>query len=124
MRPPKARLRALALAQLRLIRETPAIPTILFSRELHVENDALRGALAGCMAAFRDRLSEQAHSARASGDLRDDVDPEDAALLVLGLVQGLALRWSLSGRVFDLEAEGARLLDAQLHALSAPAARR
>lgn len=40
--------------------------------------------------------------------------PDDAAFLILGLVQGLAIRWSISGRSFDLAEEGSRLLDLQL----------
>ncbi len=117
--PPMDRLTATVLAQLRLIRETPAIPAILFSRELHVENDALRRALAGCMARFRARLAALAEEARAAGALDPDADPDDVALLLLGLVQGLALRWSLSGRAFDPVEEGARLLSLQLRALRA-----
>lgn len=33
--------------------------------------------------------------------------------LVLGLIQGLAVRWSLSGRSFQLADEGVRLLDGE-----------
>jgi hypothetical protein len=42
------------------------------------------------------------------------VAPADAALLVVSLVQGTAIRWSLGARRFALEAEGLRLLDVQL----------
>jgi len=48
------------------------------------------------------------------GRLREQLDPDDAAYLILALIQGLAMRWSLSARNFDLVEEGIRLLDLQL----------
>ena len=36
--------------------------------------------------------------------------PEDAAALILAAIQGLAMRWSLQRRGFDLQAEGERIL--------------
>lgn len=46
--------------------------------------------------------------------MRLDMEPEDCAVLLVSLVQGLAIRWSLGNRAFSLEAEGARLLVEQL----------
>jgi hypothetical protein len=42
------------------------------------------------------------------------LDPDDAAYLILALIQGLAMRWSLNARNFDLVKEGDRLLSLQL----------
>jgi AcrR family transcriptional regulator len=125
---PVERLQGLVLSQLRLIQSTPAIPAILFSRELHAENDLLRKSVFSLLGRFHGVLAEQIVQAQETGRVRTDVDPADAAFLVVGLVQGLAVRWSLSGRSFGLVEEGARLLDVQLALLSAgkavePAAR-
>lgn len=111
---PLVRLRAVVVAQLKLIQATPAIPAILFSRELHARNEGLREAFFGLMGRFHRLLSELADAARATGELRGEIEPEDAAFLILGLVQGLVIRWSLSGHAFDLVGEGRRLLDLQL----------
>jgi hypothetical protein len=100
--------------QLRLIQSTPAIPAILFSRELHSRNAALRKALFGIMRRFHGLVASAIAEARDAAAFRDDLDPDDAALLVIGLIQGLALRWSLSGRAFRLVEEGRRLLDLQI----------
>ena len=48
------------------------------------------------------------------GPQRPDIQSQDIADLLLGLVQGLVLRWQLSGHRFDLEREGARLIACQL----------
>ncbi len=112
------KIRALIIAQLRLIQSTPAIPAILFSRELHTKNKGLRTAFFGLMSRFHKLVSSLVTQACAMGELRDDIDPDDAAFLIIGLVQGLAVRWSISGRSFDLREEGSRLLELQLKGLA------
>lgn len=108
------RVRSLVAAQLRLIQSTPAIPAILFSRELHSRNAALRKALFGLMNRLHGLVAQSITEACGAGEFRDDLDPDDAAFLVIGLIQGLALRWSLSGRIFGLVEEGSRLLELQI----------
>lgn len=116
--PATDRIRALIGAQLRLIQSTPAIPAILFSRELHTKNKGLRSAFFGLMSRFHKLIAGQVAQACAAGELREDIDPDDAAFLIIGLVQGLAVRWSISGRKFDLTEEGNRLLELQLTGLA------
>ena len=111
---PIDKLRALIAAQLRLIQATPAIPAILFSRELHTKNKGLRIAFLALMDRFRGLIADLIIHAQDAGEIRGDIDPDDAALLIVGLVQGLALRWSLSGREFSLTEEGQHLLELQL----------
>lgn len=122
---PLDRLRGIVAAQLKLIQSMPAIPAILFSRELHVENRALRVIFAEFMKNFNLRIERLLAAAQRDGRLRGDIEPRDAAFLVIGLVQGLVLRWSVSGRSFDLPTEGERLLSIQLMTFgAAPAAAR
>ncbi len=101
-------------AQLKLIQSTPAIPAILFSRELHLENRALRSIFAKFMTNFHNRVERLIAAAQDEGVLRTDIASADAAYLIISLVQGLAVRWSVSGRNFDLADEGNRLLELQL----------
>ena len=117
------KLRRLILGQLKLIRSTPAIPAILFSRELHVENDRLRKVLFGLMQRFHGLAARFIREGQRTREFRPDVDADDAAFLVIGTVQGLVLRWSLSKRGFDLVAEGERLLGVLLRGFQTPANR-
>ncbi|MFZ5791216.1 MAG: TetR/AcrR family transcriptional regulator [Pseudomonadota bacterium] len=120
---PLVQLRDIVAAQLKLIQSTPAIPAILFSRELHVENRALRVIFGEFMKNFHRRVERLIAAGQRGGKLRGDIESKDAAFLVIGLVQGLVLRWSLGGRSFDLPAEGRRLLEVQLASFgAAPAA--
>ncbi|MFN4130754.1 MAG: hypothetical protein ACK4GC_13210 [Paracoccaceae bacterium] len=50
----------------------------------------------------------------ADGSMTPVVRPQDAAVLLTSLVQGIATRWSLGLRGFALQAEGLRLLNVQL----------
>jgi len=111
---PTDRIRILVAEQLRLIQSTPAIPAILFSRELHAKNKGLRKAFFRLMGRFHCFVADLAAEAAEAGEFRDNFDPEDAAFLIIGLVQGLAVRWSISDRNFDLKEEGNRLLELQL----------
>ncbi len=111
---PLDRLRGLIAAQLRLLQTIPAIPAILFSRELHTMNDDLREAFFRLMGRFHGLVAALIDEACKAGELRDDLNPDDVAFLIVGLVQGLAVRWSISGREFSLRKEGERLLALQL----------
>ena len=114
---PPERLECLVLAQLATIHAIPAIPAILFSRELHNDNKPLRQHFLGLIERFGSLLGKLVQEAQAAGAIRADEEARDVALLVMGLVQGLALRWSLSGRTFDIKKEGGRLLGVMLRGL-------
>ena len=79
-----------------------------------VENDELRRTFVGLMTAFHGILAGQLAAARDTGTVRQDLDPSDGAVLLISLVQGLAMRWSLGGRGFALRPEGVRLLSVQM----------
>ncbi|WP_372838602.1 TetR/AcrR family transcriptional regulator [Phaeovulum sp.] len=111
---PQDRLAALIGVQLRQISANPAIPAILHSRELHAENAPLRATFMGVMTRFQTMLVNELQRGRDSGVFRADLVPADAAVLLISLVQGLAIRWSLGRRSFALEVEGARLVASEI----------
>lgn len=111
---PLDRLGLLIRTQLRQIEGNPAVPAILHSRELQAENAELRVRFRSLMMRFQGLLRAELIAARDAGLIRRDVDPDDGAILLISLVQGLAIRWALGNRTFALEVEGARLLDAQM----------
>lgn len=115
---PVDRIKALIGAQLGQIAATPAMPMLLFSRELNVENADLRAAFRGRLATFHGHLAREVAEGQRAHALRSDIAAADAAVLLASLVQGVAIRWSLGARDFALHAEGLRLLDVQLHLLS------
>lgn len=111
-------LESLIATQLDRIAATPALPVLLFSRELNVENADLRAAFRKLLAAFHGHIVRRAAAAQESGQIRRDIPASDIAVLLSSLVQGVAIRWSLGARGFPLREEGLRLLDIQLHLLA------
>ena len=116
---PIDRVTALVGAQLGQIVSTPALPMLLFSRELNVGNEDLRAAFRGLLMKFQGLIVAELARGQDAGFLRREVAPEDAAVLLTSLVQGMAIRWSLGARNFSLIGEGKRLLDVQLRLLAA-----
>lgn len=116
---PVLALEAMIRQHLGHIEQTPAIPAILFSRELHVENETMRAHFDQVMADRRACFAALVDRARASGQFRADVGPGDAAALILAAIQGLAMRWSLENRRFDLPGEGMRLIGGLIDGLRA-----
>ncbi|HQU69035.1 MAG TPA: TetR/AcrR family transcriptional regulator [Albidovulum sp.] len=116
---PLVRLRALIAAQLAQIAATPALPMLLFSRELNVTNADLRATFHGRLMVFRSLLEQQVAAGQNAGLLRNDINAMDAAVLMTSLVQGVAIRWALGARDFDLPGEGLRLFDVQCRLLAA-----
>ncbi len=111
---PAAALKRIAMAHVKLLAATPGITAILFSRELHLNNDLLRDGLARNQKAFQARLEAPIRRGIDHGDFRAGLDVRDAALLVIAVIQSAALRWSLVRRRFDLAAEADRLMDLQI----------
>lgn len=111
---PQVRIRALVAAQLAAISKTPALPSILFSRELQVDNHDLRDVFRRLLAAYQARLDAAIRESQAAKGLRQDVDAEDIAILLTALVQGVSIRWTLGARGFSLVQEGLRLFDVQM----------
>ena len=115
---PIVRLRALIAAQFAQIAATPALPMLLFSRELNVTNAELRATFNSTLKAFRRLLAHEVSAGQEARVLRGDVAPDDAAVLLTSLVQGVAIRWALGTRDFDLLEEGLRLFDVQCRLLT------
>lgn len=116
---PLARVRALIRAQLRIIDEIPALPAILFSRTLHRDNAALRAGVGEVAGRFHARLEQLIDDGVVRGEFRGSLDADGAAWLLIAVVQGTAVRWSLSERGFDLEQEGCRMTDLALQGFRA-----
>ena len=117
---PQRRIEALIRVQLHQITENPAIPAILHSRELRSGNALLRAQFIELMTRFQTLLIDALTEGGAHGVFRTDPAPKDSAILLISLVQGLAIRWSLGQRAFSLEAEGRRLMSYQIALLKVP----
>ena len=111
---PLVRLRALVMGQLRLLHDYPALPEIMVMRGPDAETTELRSRVLTSMGGLRAAIHKAIAGAQASGRIRADLDVEDCTNLVIGLVQGLALRLLRFREPESLMRSGERLLDVQL----------
>ncbi len=118
-RDPVARLRALVLAHLDLIGRNPALPELMTMRAAPPARSSFRATIRGVMLELREAFERAIAQGVASGALRRDLEPADAAQLLLGLIQSLALRVLVSRDRGVFRRDGARLLELLLSCFSA-----
>ncbi len=111
---PPEQLKKLVMTQLRFIQAVPAVPGILFSRELHAGNKGLRQAFFGIMGTLHSRITQIVREGQEIGHFTNNNSPEDSAFLIISFIQGLIVRWSISGKSFNLVEEGERLWGIQM----------
>lgn len=97
----------------------PAMVSVILAEGLFQDDPRLARAILAIMDDRKARLTSLLAAGRESGEIRPGVDPEMAALLVMGGMRLLATRWRLSGLAFDLEAEGRDMLKAVRRMLAA-----
>ena len=105
----KQRVARLVRCQLELIQNTPALPLILFSRELNTENEELRTIIRETLFVFDSHLSSLIEEALIIGRDQSGITVPDVAKYLTSLIQGQAVRWGLSDKSFDLVASGNQL---------------
>ncbi len=111
---PVDRLRMVALDHLALVGKYPALPEIMLLRGLKGTQALVRGKLQNSVAEFRAEIEANIKAATQSGVFRPEINANDAALLVFGIIQSLVLRGLIRQDQEILTREGDRLLTLQL----------
>jgi AcrR family transcriptional regulator len=94
--------------QVELIETNRGLPRFLFSDDLHV-NKKIRDRVINAMYEFSTRLASLIRQGQRMKLVQGDLDPRTTALMFIGMIQGLAFRWSLSGFSFSLSKEGMKV---------------
>jgi len=124
---PLDQLEALFIGHVAFVEEHRGIPRLAFSEDIHQHRPDLRTRMAIHIEGYLARIRELIEAGKRAGSIRTDVDAETAAAIVVGIIQVLSLRWSLSGFGFSLVErtqpawQGLRqLLSTNGHHISAP----
>ncbi|MGB7244461.1 MAG: TetR/AcrR family transcriptional regulator [Sulfitobacter sp.] len=115
---PIARLRALVTGQLRLLHDYPALPEIMVMRDPNAGTTELRSRVLTSMGGLREAIHQAMSEGQAKGQIRTDLDADDCTNLLIGVVQGLALRLLRFREPENLLSTGERLLGVQLMLLT------
>lgn len=111
---PIVRLRALVMGQLRLLHDYPALPEIMVMRDPNAGTTELRSRVLTSMGGLREAIHLAMSEGQAKGQIRMDLDADDCTNLVIGVVQGLALRLLRFREPENLLSTGERMLGVQL----------
>ncbi|TXH89437.1 MAG: TetR/AcrR family transcriptional regulator [Rhodoferax sp.] len=79
-------------AHIGFIAQHPAIPRLLFSELLHKKSGRFQELIVGIISGYEARIAGLLQAAQAQGLVRNDLDCTSAAVLYIGMVQGLVLR--------------------------------
>jgi AcrR family transcriptional regulator len=103
---PLLRMERFLLRQLKLIKESPAIPTMVFAQGLFSEDPHRRERIFDLFGQFHHRLSTMVKMSQKAGTIRSDLAAESVVLLWVGIAQPAALLYYLSNGHYDLERHG------------------
>lgn len=101
--PADERLRRLLNRQLNLLSGKRGISRVLFSDRLHSEAPELKAAVRSVMDRYARHVADLIREGAQTGRFRSDIDPEEAARLIMAMIQGLIMRWSIYEFDFPLE---------------------
>jgi AcrR family transcriptional regulator len=96
------RLRLLAAAHVRVIRENRGILRVVFSDELHHRRPAMKAVVHDMVRGYLRRVAGIVRRGQRAGSIRADLDAAVVAVMFLGLIQPAAILWQLSGGAFDV----------------------
>ncbi|WP_019624042.1 TetR/AcrR family transcriptional regulator [Thioalkalivibrio thiocyanoxidans] len=117
------RLRKLLARQLRFISRRKGLPRLIFSERLHREDPELKAVVRDIIDRYTSRLEELLREGISQGCFRRDLQPAETARLIVAMIQGLVMRWSLSDFEFPLDQQGEvlwRLLEPALRTPEPP----
>lgn len=96
------RLQQLLAAHVRVIRENKGILRVVFSDEIHNGYPERKTQVWEMVAGYLKRVANIITQGQKEGQIRADIDPDNASVMFLGLIQPAAILWNLSGGKFDV----------------------
>lgn len=105
------KLRRVFETHLSFIRENPGITCLLFSDEVHLNQEELRREFLDIINKYQDLVRNLIESGIEKGQVKEDIDIDAATTHYLGLVQSQVLFWSLSRGEISLEGQVEELWD-------------
>jgi hypothetical protein len=105
---PVERLHMFLARQLKLIKESPAIPTVVFSQGFFSEDPVRRGKVHHIFGQFKNRMTATLKWGQKNGSIRRDIKAETILPFWVGIIQTGALFYHLSAGEYDLESHGKR----------------
>ena len=91
--------------------EQPAIISVIFSEEIFKNDKILKEKIVEIHNMYQLNIEMIVESGQLNKDIRSDIDKSSLALIFMGSLRLLVKRWDLNNQNFDLNKEGAKLLN-------------
>ena len=85
------------------------VPRLIFSDELHTGDMYLKQKLLKAISSYVTTLEAIVRDGQQTGNIGKMISPKATAMIFIGMIQVMTLRWSLSSFSFPLVAEGMKL---------------
>ncbi len=104
-------------AHITFIGKHPAIPRVLFSELLHRKNSKLRELIQTIIAGYETKIADLLETAKTQGIVSPELDSKSAAVLYIGMIQGLVMQVSIFGGKRTLLDEARKTFPIFLHGI-------
>jgi len=105
------------VAHIMFISKHPAIPRLMFSELLHKKNSKLRQLIQGIIAGYEAKISGLLEDAKSQSLVPADLDSQSAAVLYIGMIQGLVMQSSVFGGKHALQQQAEKTFPIFLHGI-------
>jgi AcrR family transcriptional regulator len=102
-------------AHIAFIGKHPAIPRLLFSELLHKKNSKLRQLIQEIISGYEAKIAGLLEAAKSQSLAAGDLDSKSAAVLYIGMIQGLVIQASIFGGKRALQHEAEKAFPIFLH---------
>jgi len=104
-------------AHIAFISKHPAIPRLLFSELLHKKNSKLRELIQEIISGYEAKIAGLLDTAKAQSLVPSGLDSKSAAVLYIGMIQGLVMQVSIFGGKRSLQQEAEKTFPIFLHGI-------
>ncbi len=104
-------------AHIAFISKHPAIPRLLFSELLHKKNSKLQRLIQEIVSGYEAKITGLLESAKSQSLVAADLDSKSAAVLYIGMIQGLVIQASIFGGQRSLTQEAQKAFPIYLHGI-------
>ncbi len=105
-------------AHIAFIARHPAIPRVLFSDLLHRKNSKLRELVQTIISGYENKIANLLEAAKQQGMVSPELDSQSAAVLYIGMIQGLVMQVSIFGGKRTLLDEAKKTFPIYLHGIA------
>ncbi len=111
---PLGALRAVFDSHIDFVIEHPGVPRMMFGELQRAEATAAKKVACGLMRRYAERLTVRLEEAKQLGEVAGETDCRAAAILFIGMIQGLVMQSMLSGNIVSARNDSGAVFDIYL----------